>query len=93
MYLRKTCSMLTLAVFSAGLWFYCFGAPWAMLFMERETKQHLKVIGCELAKNDTVEAYYDRSTQYKYFSRVSFAELDEEWVFCYDVTGKLQRIE
>lgn len=93
MYLRKICSMLTIAAFVAGMWFYCFGAPWALSLLERETRQHLAAEGYQEEQINTLEAYYDRSTQYKYFSRVTLQGQEKEWIYCYDVTGKLHRIE
>ena len=93
MYLRKICSILTIMTLLAGIWFYCCGTPWSLFWLERETKQHLAAEGYEQEQIVELEAYYDRSTQYKYFSRVTLREQDEDRIYCYDVTGKLQRIE
>lgn len=93
MHLRKICSILTIIVLFAGMWFYFCGTPWALFWLERETKQQLIAEGYQEEQIDSLEAYYDRSTQYKYFSRVTLQEQDEEWVYCYDVTGKLHRIK
>ena len=93
MHLRKICSMLTIITLFAAMWFYFCGTPWGLLWLEKETKEYLTAEGYQEEQIVNVESYYDRSTQYKYFTRVTLQEQEKEWIYCYDVTGKLQRIK
>lgn len=93
MYIRKVCNGLTICLFVAGLWCYCFGAPWALYWIERDTLRHLEQDGYHEQHIATLEACYDRTEQNKYFSRVVFQDQPEEWIFAYDVSGGLQRIK
>lgn len=90
--MRKLCGIASVIILATLVWIVFFGSPLAIRQTEQATLLYLRGYGYSAEDIISIDGYYDRKDNKKYYAKVLFLG-EPEGIYTYDLAGNIYRLE